>query len=230
MTAKSDQGPREPDDGLDRGERVAAGVVALVLLGLGVLATLESPNDLASAALTITGALFAYLAISGSAIRSWSVGGNEMNLSRRQRIRGARDVQVELAESTTEVQEERAAFEALEYEDVLPPEVRVAASRLRSRSRHKAEVVTEIATESELADPGLGVGSSVSSRFFGELAIRWAVPAAASMPDIAQAIVEKSGGQWDRTCFSTGSTVTLVGLERLLAAVRRLRAAEAGMP
>ncbi|WP_432457384.1 hypothetical protein [Cellulomonas iranensis] len=229
MTTPSGHEPDDSDDSLGLGERIASGVFAACLVAAGVFATIESSNDIASAALTLAGVLFAYLAISGSSVRSWSVGGNAVNLTRRRKLREARRIETELEESATEEQEERIAFEALEYEEVLPAQVRVATSKIRSRSRRKAEVVAEIATESDLPDPGIGVGSSVSSRFFGQLAVRWGVPSG-SMPDIGKAIVEKAGGRWDEACFSLGSTVTVEGLERILAATRRLRASEREAP
>lgn len=41
-------------------------------------------------------------------------------------------------------------------------------------------------------------------------------PTGLTKPELAGHIVERLGGTWDHTCWSTGSTVTLTGLNRLL--------------
>jgi hypothetical protein len=73
----------------------------------------------------------------------------------------------------------------------------------------------------------LGVGSSIPSELFEGLAERFGV-SPGSMPEVGEAVVALAGGRWDDSCDSRGSvsgggsTVTAIGLERIIAAVHKL--------
>jgi hypothetical protein len=205
-------------------ERALAGLVGVALFGAGLYATLESVNDIASAALTVGGAIFTYIGVSGSAVGSWRMAGNEVKMTRRRR-RMAERVQTRLAESTSEGEREEIAFEAQAYEDVLPHEIQLVTASLRSRSRLKRDVVEDIAEEAGVPVPQLGVGSTTPLSFFDALARRFGVTGAGGQ-EIAKQIVEAGGGQWGPECESRGGLVTLEGLERLLRAIKRLKTQE----
>jgi hypothetical protein len=72
-------------------------------------------------------------------------------------------------------------------------------------------------------------GSSIPSELFDALAEQFGVPNGA-MPVVGEAVAKKAGVPWDASCDSRGtiskggSTVTGVGLERLVTAVRKLQA------
>lgn len=79
-------------------------------------------------------------------------------------------------------------------------------------------------------DYELSRGSTVPSAMFTAAAMRAGVSADGSMPARARRVVEAAGLEWTTECDSTstesggGSTVTLIGLNRLLEALELLRA------
>lgn len=91
----------------------------------------------------------------------------------------------------------------------------------------KADLVRRLASMLGVPDPGIGVGSSIPSDLFAVMARRVGVPPG-SMPEVGEAVTRKAGIAWDRDCDSRsstsggGSTVTAVGLARLVAALQRL--------
>ncbi len=91
----------------------------------------------------------------------------------------------------------------------------------------KAESVKELCALLGVPNMGIGVGSSIYSDLFRLMAARTGVPAG-SMPQVGQAVAAKADVPWDHSCDSRstpsngGSTVTGVGLARLVTALRRL--------
>lgn len=89
-------------------------------------------------------------------------------------------------------------------------------------ARTKAELNSEIARLIGAAPPHMSTGSTESK------SLLWLVNSALglgldpnlSKPNLARAIVEASGASWSPSCESRGSTVTRIGLERVLAAVQ----------
>jgi hypothetical protein len=68
-------------DGLGGWSRIFAGIVACIGLGTGALSVFVAANSAGSAALILTGAVFAHLAASGQTLRRLRVGGNEAEFS-----------------------------------------------------------------------------------------------------------------------------------------------------
>jgi hypothetical protein len=91
----------------------------------------------------------------------------------------------------------------------------------------KADLVRRLASMLDMPDPGIGVGSSIPSELFAVMARRVGVPFG-SMPEVGEAVARKAGVAWDKDCDSRsstsggGSTVTAVGLGRLVTALQRL--------
>ncbi len=85
----------------------------------------------------------------------------------------------------------------------------------------KQDSLTALCGKLGIAKPQIGVGSSVPSEVFDAMVERHGVPAG-SMPDVGRAIANKAGVPWDEACESTGSTVTGIGLERLVASLKCL--------
>jgi hypothetical protein len=73
----------------------------------------------------------------------------------------------------------------------------------------------------------IGIGSSVPSPFFEAVRLRFGLPKG-TMPAIAEAVVQKAGGQWAPEFDSRGSlsgggsTVTALGLQALERAMAAL--------
>jgi hypothetical protein len=86
----------------------------------------------------------------------------------------------------------------------------------------KKEVIDEISQLIGTALPPLSTGSTESRMIFlivnRELGL--GIDNAHTKPEYAREIVERAGIVWTPNCESRGSTVTLVGLERVLAAVK----------
>jgi hypothetical protein len=86
----------------------------------------------------------------------------------------------------------------------------------------KKEVIDEISQLIGTALPPLSTGSTESKMIFlivnRELGL--GIDNAYTKPEYAREIVERAGIVWTPNCESRGSTVTLVGLERVLAAVK----------
>lgn len=66
---------------------------------------------------------------------------------------------------------------------------------------------------------GLGVGSSVPQQLFSDAALFAGVSTEGPMPERGRRIVEAAGLDWTTAHYSTGSTVTLAGLNRVLDAL-----------
>jgi hypothetical protein len=95
----------------------------------------------------------------------------------------------------------------------------------------KQELIDEICGLLRFGPYKLGVGSSEPAEFLSVLAQKLGVDVvgAHGKPEVARAIVESSGLQWTTDCDSSssksggGSTVTTIGIGRLLQATRRLK-------
>lgn len=94
----------------------------------------------------------------------------------------------------------------------------------------KAAEISEIARLAGIADPGPGVGSSVYKALFDGICQRFAIDAAGTMPQQAQAIISAAKLPYLADVFDSrlsasggGSTVTLEGLKALKAAVVALK-------
>ena len=89
-------------------------------------------------------------------------------------------------------------------------------------ARTKAELNAEIAKLIGFSPPHMSTGSTESKDLFKlvNTSLGLGLNSSLTKPDLARAIVEASGASWSPGCESRGSTVTRVGLERVLAAVR----------
>lgn len=93
-------------------------------------------------------------------------------------------------------------------------------------ARHKLEAVARIAALTHAEPQTLGPGSKERKSVMINLArdLGLSVDEQLAKPDLGAALAERLGVGWDATCWSTGSTVTLDGLNVLLAgAEERLR-------
>ena len=90
-------------------------------------------------------------------------------------------------------------------------------------SRSKLEAVTRISALTGAPPEDLGPGSKERKRALVNLAggLHLDVNLGASKPDLAEAICKLLGAQWDDACYSTGDTITLVGLNRVLEGAER---------
>lgn len=100
-------------------------------------------------------------------------------------------------------------------------------------ARSKADAVQMISdltgSGPELLGPGSKERRSVLENLhrglgFGE------PPAGATKPELGERLVRRLGGRWDSSCWSTGSTVTLVGLNRILTLASAFRARQRRAP
>lgn len=85
----------------------------------------------------------------------------------------------------------------------------------------KEELIQEISMMLGVPSPRLSTGSTEPKEIFlliNEL-LGLAIPKNFQKPEMAQQIVELSGGTWSSDCESTGGTVTHLGLERVRNAV-----------
>lgn len=95
----------------------------------------------------------------------------------------------------------------------------------------KEELVSAIATVAGVSDPGPGKGSSVYKSLFVDLCVRFGIDDNGTMPQLAQRIVTQADLPYNAQFFDSrhtasggGSTVTLEGLQAILAAVKALTA------
>ena len=86
-------------------------------------------------------------------------------------------------------------------------------------ARSKLEAVTRISSLTAGPPQTLGPGSKERKSVLTDLAagLDLAVNTALSKPVLAEEIVTALNGTWDETCWSTGQTITLEGLNRVLA-------------
>lgn len=91
-------------------------------------------------------------------------------------------------------------------------------------ARQKDVILREICAEIGVPLIPLGPGSKEKKAVFEAIdrQLSLGLPADLGKPELAQAIVERGGLRWDDSCWSTGDTITAVGLERVLAACRAL--------
>lgn len=85
----------------------------------------------------------------------------------------------------------------------------------------KEALIQEISIMLGMPSPKVSTGSTEPKELFvliSEL-LGLAIPGNLQKPDMAQQIVELSGGTWSAECESTGGTVTHLGLERVRDAV-----------
>jgi hypothetical protein len=85
----------------------------------------------------------------------------------------------------------------------------------------KSDLVAEIAGLIGIDPPAMSTGSTEPKVIFVEVntQLGLGLPSRLTKPGLARAIVEASGGHWDPTCESNGSTVTIVGLKKVRDAV-----------
>jgi hypothetical protein len=85
----------------------------------------------------------------------------------------------------------------------------------------KEELISEISAMLGVPSPKVSTGSTEPKEVFlliNDL-LGLAIPSNTQKPDMAQQIVELSGGSWTHDCESAGGTVTHLGLERVRDAV-----------
>lgn len=85
----------------------------------------------------------------------------------------------------------------------------------------KEDLIQDISMMLGIPSPKVSTGSTEPKELFlliNDL-LGLAIPENMQKPDIAQQIVELSGGTWSAECESTGGTVTHLGLERVRDAV-----------
>ncbi|EFQ84273.1 hypothetical protein HMPREF0063_10989 [Aeromicrobium marinum DSM 15272] len=102
-----------------------------------------------------------------------------------------------------------------------------SSSRHPVPARSKLEAVTRISSLTDGPPQTLGPGSKERKSVLTDLADGLGAPVDVTLdkPRLAEALVNHLGGSWDDSCWSTGSTITLEGLNRvLIGAERRLKA------
>lgn len=88
----------------------------------------------------------------------------------------------------------------------------------------KADLVAAICAEIGVSMIPLGPGSKEKKAVFEQVIDRLELPIGpATKPELARQIAALGGQVWDGSCESTGDTITAVGLERVLSAVRAIR-------
>lgn len=85
----------------------------------------------------------------------------------------------------------------------------------------KEELVQEISFMLGIPNLGVSTGSTEPKELFIQIndLLGLSIPTNVQKPDMAQQIVELSGGTWTSDCESSGGTVTHLGLERVRDAV-----------
>jgi hypothetical protein len=85
----------------------------------------------------------------------------------------------------------------------------------------KEDLIQEISMMLGMPSPKVSTGSTEPKELFVLIndLLGLAIPGNLQKPDMAQQIVELSGGTWSAECESTGGTVTHLGLERVRDAV-----------
>lgn len=88
----------------------------------------------------------------------------------------------------------------------------------------KAVVVDQIARSLSIPMPPMSIGSTEPKSILVAVSdvLGLGLDQNLSKPLLAERICRAAGLDWDRTCWSTGSTVTLIGLRRVLTSVRVL--------
>ena len=88
----------------------------------------------------------------------------------------------------------------------------------------KADLVAAIADQLGEATPLMSTGSTEPKAILRLVSdtLGLGLDVSQSKPDLAQAICASAGVGWDGSCWSTGSTITAIGLERILEAVTLL--------
>lgn len=85
----------------------------------------------------------------------------------------------------------------------------------------KENLIQEISMMLGMPSPKVSTGSTEPKELFVQIndLLGLAIPGNLRKPEMAQQIVELSGGTWSAQCESTGGTVTHLGLERVRDAV-----------
>ena len=85
----------------------------------------------------------------------------------------------------------------------------------------KEDLIQEISLMLGIPSPKVSTGSTEPKELFVLIndLLGLAIPQNLQKPDMAQQIVELSGGMWAAECESAGGTVTHLGLERVRDAV-----------
>ena len=94
----------------------------------------------------------------------------------------------------------------------------------------KEDLIMEISSMLGITPPKVSTGSTEPKELFiliNEL-LGLAIPGNLQKPDVAQQIVELSGGTWTTDCESSGGTVTHLGLEKVRDAVSFFTRSERG--
>jgi hypothetical protein len=86
----------------------------------------------------------------------------------------------------------------------------------------KADINAELADLVGVDPPHMSTGSTEPKQIFILIndVLGLGLTTKLTKPQLARAIVEASGAAWTPDCESRGSTVTLLGMERVLQAVR----------
>lgn len=86
---------------------------------------------------------------------------------------------------------------------------------------YKDDIIQEISVMLGIPSPKMSTGSTEPKELFMLIndLLGLGLPANLRKPDMAQQIVELSGGTWSPACESAGGTVTRIGLERVRDAV-----------
>lgn len=93
----------------------------------------------------------------------------------------------------------------------------------RAQAQSKLEAVTRLGRLCGIREQSLGPGSKERKSVLIDLAtaLRLEVDADLPKPQLGAQLAGRLGTTWDARCWSTGSTVTLLGLNRLLLAAER---------
>lgn len=209
----------ESEHGFAQWARIVAGAVSLLMLLVGIVAIFLADGGVATAVLLAVAGVLGYVALANDRIREVSTSGVSFFQQESARVVKAA---LSSAETPTEVQEfltRKLEPHHEEFPQNLRRDFREASDRVAGT---KADLLGELCDQLEIPRVALGVGGSVPSRVFRSAAVAVGVPAQGSMPEVAGRIVEKAGLAWDAGDWSTGSTVTLSGLRKVVFAVRRL--------
>lgn len=99
-------------------------------------------------------------------------------------------------------------------------------------ARSKLEAVTRMSALTDSPPETLGPGSKERRSALANLALGLglAVDSKANKPDLGEQICRELGEHWDEECWSAGHTITLTGLNRLLAGAERRLASRSARP
>ena len=90
----------------------------------------------------------------------------------------------------------------------------------------KQEIMDEISQLTNIPKFYVSSGSTEPREFFISLATQLGIMEfmnSTSKPELAKSICEALGGDWDEECESRGSTVTKLGLQKILDALQFLK-------